>query len=107
MMQRARTRLTLKIRAGAKKTAFAGRMGDVWKLRVAAPPVDGKANEAVVRFLAKLTDRPVNAVRIVKGFTSTLKTVEIEGVEARELNRAILESHGPETHTGSAETESA
>ena len=105
MTQGGRARLTLKIRAGAKKTAFAGRVGDVWKLQVTAPPVDGKANDAIIRFLAKLTGRPVSAVRIVTGFTSPIKTVEIEGVEARELNRAILESHGSETHTGSAEAQ--
>jgi hypothetical protein len=103
MTQGVRTRVTLKIRAGAKKTGFAGRMGDVWKLQVAAPPVDGRANDAIIRFLAKLTGRPASAVRIVTGFTSPLKTVEIEGVEARELDRAILESHGSDTHTGSAE----
>jgi len=103
MTQGERTRLTLKIRAGAKKTAFAGRVGDIWKLQVAAPPVDGKANDAIVRFLAKLTGRPMSAVRIVAGFTSPMKTVEIEGVEARALDRAILESHGSDTHTGSAE----
>lgn len=105
MTQGARTRLTLKIRAGAKKTAFVGRVGDVWKLQVAAPPVDGKANDAIVRFLAKLTGRPSSAIRIVTGFTSPMKIVEIEGVEARELDRAILESHGSETHTGSAESQ--
>lgn len=104
-MQGGRTRLTLKIRAGARKTAFVGRVGDVWKLQVAAPPVDGKANDAIVRFMAKLTGRPANAVRIVTGFTSTMKTVEIEGVDARELDRAILESHGSDTHTGSASTQ--
>jgi uncharacterized protein (TIGR00251 family) len=105
MMQGGRTRFTLKIRAGAKKTKFAGRVGAVWKLQVAAPPVDGKANDAIIRFLAKLTGRPASAVRIVTGFTSPMKTVEIEGVEARALDRAILESHGSDTHTGSAETE--
>jgi hypothetical protein len=105
MMQGRRTRLTLKIRAGAKKTVFAGRAGDVWKLQVAAPPVDGRANDAIVRFLAKLTGRPASAVRIVTGFTSPMKTVEIEGVEAGALDRAILESHGSDTHTGNAETE--
>lgn len=101
------TRITLKIRAGAKRTAFtgklaAGKLGDVWKLQVAAPPVDGKANDALVRFLAKLTGRPVSAVRIVSGFTSPMKTVEIDGVDSQTLDRAILESHGPETHTGIA-----
>lgn len=105
MTQGERTRLTLKIRAGAKRTGFAGRVGDVWKLQVAAPPVDGKANDAIVRFLAKLTGTPASAVRIVTGFTSPMKTVEIEGVEARELDRAILESHGSETHTGSTEAQ--
>lgn len=97
-----RTRITLKIRPGAKRTGFAGKVGDVWKLQVAAPPVDGKANEAVVRFLAKLTGRPASAVKIVSGFTSPMKTVELDGVSAEVLHRAILESHGPETHTGIA-----
>ncbi|HVW08247.1 MAG TPA: DUF167 domain-containing protein [Bryobacteraceae bacterium] len=100
-----RMRLTLRVRAGAKKTEFAGRAGGVWKLRVAAPPVDGKANDAIVRFLARMAGRPVSAVRIVGGFTSPVKTVEIDGLDARDLDRAILESHGSETHTGSAEPE--
>ena len=99
-MTKLRTRITLKIRAGAKKTAFAGKLGDVWKLNVAAPPVDGKANDALMKFLAKLARRPIGAVRIVSGFTSPLKTVEVDGIDLRSLDRAILESHGPETHTG-------
>ncbi len=96
------TRITLKIRAGAKRTAFAGKIGDVWKLQVAAQAVDGKANEALIKFLAKLTGRPVGAVRIVSGFTSPMKMVEIAGVDSEGLERAILESHGTETHTGIA-----
>jgi uncharacterized protein (TIGR00251 family) len=100
-----RARITLKVRAGAKTTAFAGRVGDAWKLNVAAPPVDGKANDAIVRFLAKLAGMPVSAVRIARGLTSPMKTVEIEGVEQRQLDRAILESHGSETHTGRTEAE--
>ncbi len=95
-------RLTLKIRAGARRTGFAGKVGDVWKLQVAAPPVDGKANDAIVRFLAKLTGQSLNAVRIVTGLTSAMKTIEIAGIDSQALDRAILESHGPETHTGSA-----
>jgi uncharacterized protein YggU (UPF0235/DUF167 family) len=97
-----KTRLTLRIRAGAGKTEFAGRLGDVWKLRVAAPPVDGKANEAIIRFLAKLVAVPPSAIRIVAGFTATSKIVEIEGIDSATLDRAILESHGPRSHTGSS-----
>jgi uncharacterized protein (TIGR00251 family) len=95
-------RITLKIRAGAKRTEFAGKLGSVWKLNVAAPPVDGKANAALMKFLAKLTGRPASAVRIVSGFSSPMKTIEIDGIDSGTLDRAILESHGPETNTGIA-----
>ncbi len=101
-MPDAKARITLKTRAGAKRTEFAGKIGDMWKLHVAAPPVDGKANAALMKFLAKLTCRPASAVRIVSGFTSPLKTVEIDGIDSESLDRAILESHGPQTHTGIA-----
>ena len=97
-----KVRLTLKIRAGARKTAFAGEFGDVWKLHVAAPPVDGKANEAIIRFLAKLVGVPAASVRIVSGFTGTTKIVEIGGIDSAALQRAILESHGHPSNTGSA-----
>lgn len=97
-----RARITLKVRPGAKRTGFAGKVGQVWKLQVAAPPVDGKANEAVIRFVAKLVGRPARAVTIVSGFTSPMKTIEVEGVSAAWLERAILESHGSETDTGIA-----
>ena len=97
-----KARLTLKVRAGAPSTEFAGQHGDGWKLHVSAPPVDGKANEAIVRFLAKLADVPVAAVQIVSGFTGTTKIVEIGGIDSAALQRAILESHGHTSNTGSA-----
>lgn len=88
-----KARLTLRIRPGARKTAFAGKYGDGWKLQVAAPPVDGKANEAIVRFLAKLAGLPASAVRIVNGITSPTKIAELDGIDPGSLERAILESH--------------
>lgn len=102
-----KARLTLKIRAGARKTEFAGKVGEAWKLHVAAPPVDGKANEAILRLLAKLAGVPAASVRIVSGFTGTTKIVEIIGIDSAGLQRAILESHGPPSHTGSAATPTA
>ena len=97
-----KARLTLKVRPGARKTEFAGQHGEVWKLHVAAPPVDGKADEAIVRFLAQLADVPAARVRIVTGFTRSNKIVEIDGVDSETLERAILESHGHRSHSGSA-----
>jgi uncharacterized protein (TIGR00251 family) len=96
-----KARLTLKIRAGARRTEFSGRHGDAWKLHVSAPPVDGRANEAIVRFLAKLAAVPFAAVRIVSGFTGSTKIVEVDGVDPEYLHRAILESHGPSPNSGS------
>ncbi len=97
-----KARLTLKVRAGARKTGFSSQYGGAWKLDVAAPPVDGKANEAIIRFLARLAGVPSGAVRIVSGFTGSTKIVEVEGLDSEHLERAILESHGHSPDSGSA-----
>jgi hypothetical protein len=98
-----KARLTLKVRAGARKTQFAGLYDkDAWKLHVAAPPVDGKANQAIIRFLADLTDIPRSAVRIVSGATASIKILELDGISPALLHRAILESNGPPSDSGSA-----
>ena len=82
-------RLTVKVHPRAKRSAFAGRLGDAWKLDLAAPPVDGKANDECVRFLAEFAGVPRARVRIVTGLTSRLKVVEIEGVPQEELERRL------------------
>jgi len=96
-----KARVLLKVRAGARATEFAGRFGDAWKLHVAAPPVDGKANEVIIRFFAKLAGVPASAVRIVTGQSSPGKLLEIEGLESADLERAILMRNGPSTNSGS------
>lgn len=97
-----KARLTLKVRPGARRTEFAGRYGEGWKLHVAAPPVDGRANEAIVRFLGELAGVPAARVRIVTGLTGSNKIVEIDGVDSATLERAILESNGHRSDSGSA-----
>jgi uncharacterized protein (TIGR00251 family) len=82
-------RIAVKVHPRARRTALAGRFGDAWKLDLAAPPVDGKANEECIRFFAELARVPRNRVRIVTGATSRLKLVEIEGVGQEELERLI------------------
>ena len=82
-------RLTVKVHPRAKRSALAGRLGDAWKLSLAAPPVDGKANEECVRFFAELAGVPRSRVRIVMGLTSRVKVVEIEGVPQEDLERRL------------------
>ena len=84
-------RLTVKVHPRAKRSALAGRLGDAWKLSLAAPPVDGKANDECVRFIAELAGVPRSRVRIVMGLTSRLKVVEIEGVPQEDLERRLSE----------------
>ena len=78
-------RLTVKVHPRARRTAFAGRLGNLWKLDIAAPPVDGKANEECIRFFAELAGVPRARVRIVQGAAGRVKVVEIEGVPQEDL----------------------
>ncbi len=74
-----RITLTLHIQPGAKKSEFAGLHGDALKIRLAAPPVDGKANEALLRFIADALSLPKSAVSLKSGQTSRRKVLEIQG----------------------------
>jgi len=78
-------RFTVKVHPRARRTALTGRIGDAWKLDLAAPPVDGKANEECIRFFAELAGVARSRVRIVQGATSRRKVVEIEGIGEEEL----------------------
>jgi uncharacterized protein (TIGR00251 family) len=64
------------------------------KVRVAAPPVDGQANTALVRLIARTLDLPARAVRIASGETARIKQVEIDGVDAEALFRAFGADEG-------------
>ncbi|MCB1959419.1 MAG: YggU family protein [Rhodocyclaceae bacterium] len=84
--------LTLHIQPGAKTTGFAGRHGDALKLRLAAPPVDGKANAALIDFLADFCGVARRDVHLVSGQSSRAKRVRITGDVA--LLRARLATAG-------------
>ena len=78
-------RITVKVHPRAKRTRIAGMLGAHYKLDLAAPPIDGKANQACVRFLAELASVPASHVRIVLGLTNRTKVIEIEGVSQEAL----------------------
>ena len=77
-----RITLTLHIQPGAKKTEFAGLHGDALKIRLAAPPVDGKANAALIKFVADELRLPKSAVNLKSGQTSRRKVLEVVGATA-------------------------
>ncbi|HXB67173.1 MAG TPA: DUF167 domain-containing protein [Candidatus Acidoferrales bacterium] len=82
-------RLTVKVHPRARRTALAGRFGEAYKVDLAAPPVDGKANQECIRFFAELADVPQSRVRIVTGLTNRTKVVEIDGVTQLELEKTL------------------
>jgi len=89
-------RVTVKVHPRAKRSALTGLFGGAYKLDLAAPPVDGKANEECVRFFAELTDAPRARVRIVTGLTGRIKVVEVEGMAQDELERHL--AHAARIH---------
>ena len=82
-----RITLTLHIQPGAKKTEFAGLHGDALKIRLAAPPVDGKANEALIRFVAETLGLAKSAVNLKSGQTSRRKVLEVVGTTSEAVGR--------------------
>jgi hypothetical protein len=82
-------RVTVKVHPRARRTRVTGRLGGAWKLDLAAPPVDGKANEACVRFFADLAGVPQSRVRIVLGLSNRTKVIDIDGVSQEDMAHAL------------------
>ena len=81
--------LTLYIQPRASRTEVVGVHGDALKIRLAAPPVDGEANDELIRFLAKLLEVPKSAVTIEAGGTGRRKRVLVEGVSASMVTKLL------------------
>ena len=82
-------RITVRVSPGARRTEVAGRYGGGWKVRVAAPPERGRANEALVLHLAEVLGVPKAAVRVVAGPGSRDKVVEVDGLTAAQVDSAL------------------
>jgi uncharacterized protein (TIGR00251 family) len=86
--------LTLHVQPGARRTEVAGAHGDALKIRLAAPPVDGKANAALVEFVAARLDLPKSAVRLVGGQTSRRKILELDAIPP-DAEQRLLPARNP------------
>ncbi|HEY9225771.1 MAG TPA: DUF167 domain-containing protein [Gemmatimonadaceae bacterium] len=81
-----RVRFTVRVQPRASKSELVGLHGDALKIRLAAPPVDGAANDALILFLADIFAVPRRAIRILAGETTRSKLVEIEGITERAVH---------------------
>lgn len=71
--------LTLHVQPGAKRSEIAGLHGEALKIRLAAPPIEGRANEALLKYIAQLFDVPMRQVELRQGGQSRHKVVAIVG----------------------------
>ena len=79
----------IKVHPRAKKNAITGEVGEALKLALIAPPVDGKANEALIEFFAKLLKVPRSSVSIASGLTSRNKVIRVAGVSAEHVRARL------------------
>ncbi len=83
------TRLRLRVSPGAGRTELVGRHGDAWKVRVSAPPENGRANDAVLKLVAERVGLPRRAVSIVSGHSGREKVVQVDGIDLAESERRL------------------
>ena len=84
--------LRLKVQPRAKRNELAGPLDGEWKLRLRAPPIEGRANEALIEFFARGLGIARSRVRLLAGAKSRQKVVELEGVGEEEFAR--FATHG-------------
>jgi len=85
------TDLAIRVQPRAKRTEVAGEREGAVVIRVNAPPIEGKANEAVCRLIARRLGVPRSAVQIVRGASGRDKLVRVDGVSAERVRAALLD----------------
>jgi len=98
-MEAVSTRVRLRVSPGARSAQVVGRHGEAWKVRVAAPPEGGRANEAVVRLLARTLSLPRGAVTLVSGHGARDKIVQLTGLDSAQIERRLSSAAGKERNS--------
>jgi len=79
----------VRVQPRASRSEISGEHAGAVKLRITAPPVDGKANEECRRFLARLLGVPGNAVEIIAGESSRDKVIRVQNMSAEQVRKAL------------------
>ena len=82
-------RLHVRVVPRASRNGVQGLLGDAVKIRLQAPPVEGKANSALLDFLAETLDLPVRQVELLSGETGRNKTILVRGKTEDEVREAL------------------
>src|SRR5262245_30729677 len=79
----------VRVQPRSSKSGVVGELDGALKIRLAAPPVDGEANEELTRLLAKLFGAPRQRIAIISGQTSKNKIVRVSGISVEEVERIL------------------
>jgi uncharacterized protein (TIGR00251 family) len=79
----------VKVHPRARKNAITGEVGDALKLALTAPPVEGRANEACIAFLAEFLNVPRSSVTIAAGESSRTKLIRVAGLPASVIREKL------------------
>ena len=82
-------RISLRIQPGAPKNEVAGLAGGVWKIKIAALPVEGKANKALIDYLSEVLDIAKSNITIVRGERGRDKVIAISGLTGEEIEKQL------------------
>lgn len=82
----------VKIHPRARKSAITGIVGDALKISLTAPPVEGRANQALVEFLAQLLNVPRSSIKIAAGQNSRTKVICVNGLSAEDLRSRLAQA---------------
>ena len=91
MPDQTNTVIRVKLLPKSSRNQIVGREGDFFKVKVVAPPIEGKANKALVALLAGKLRVPKGAIEIISGKSSRLKSIRIDGLSAEEIVRVLEE----------------
>ena len=83
------TSFSVKVHPRARKNAITGVVGDALKIALTAPPAEGRANEALVEFLAELLQVPRASVTIAAGQSSRNKVIRVHGLSAAQVEERL------------------
>lgn len=79
----------VKVHPRARRDAITGVVGDALKLDLTAPPIDGKANQSCINFLAELLEVPRSSVTIAAGQNSRNKIIRVAGLSAQQVREQL------------------
>jgi len=79
----------VRVQPRARRKAIVGELGDALKIALTAPPIDGRANEACVEFLAQVLKLPRSSVTIISGQGSRNKVVRVTGCTAAHVTKML------------------